>query len=365
MDTERYSRQLILPGFGLEAQNRLLEAKVLVVGAGGLGCPALQYLAAAGIGNIGIIDDDLVSLSNLHRQILYATTDVGRLKVDAAKEKLAGINPEVSISNYPVKIDRNNAIEIIKQYDFIFDGSDNFATRYLVNDACALLKKPLVFAAVSGYEGQIAIFNLADDEHRTTNYRDIFPVEPMAGEILNCAETGVLGVLPGIIGTMAAAEIIKLITGIGTPLINKLSQYNLLTCEHYNMSITPGNDYNLPKTEHEFLVSNINNPEAILPSYIEIDAEMLKSLQEQPSTLVVDVRERHEFPKITDANIFQAPMSNFVSLLESDLPQKNIVFLCQHGIRSVAAAEAFHEKYGAEKNIFSLKGGIVKWRNHF
>lgn len=365
MNLERYSRQIILKGFGEVAQQKLLAAKVLVIGAGGLGCPALQYLVAMGIGTIGIVDDDTISLSNLHRQVLYDTNDIGKMKVAVAAEKLKAINPDIDINTYPVWIDQNNILTLFKQYDFILDGTDNFESRYLINDACVLLKKPLIFAAVSGYEGQLAIFNVADDHQIHTNYRDLFPVPPNAGEIPNCEENGVLGALPGVLGTMAAAEATKLITNIGKPLINTLLHYNLLTQEQYKLQISPAKNYKLPTAEIEFLNMNYHNNCTLPEAYEEIDMAKLLVLKERASTRLIDVRERHEVPQLDPQVFSQIPMSELAHFLKSDIQEEHIVFLCQHGIRSVAAAERLSEKYGNAKKIYSLKGGIAKWRNHF
>lgn len=364
MEAERYNRQIILKGFGQEAQQRLAEAHVLVIGAGGLGCPALQYLAASGVGHIGIVDDDTVSLSNLHRQILFGTNDIGKPKVEVAVRRLKELNPEIKISAHSVRVQKANILGLLKEYDLIFDGTDNFESRYLINDACALLQKPLVFAAVSDYEGQLSVFNVKDAQNQSTNYRDFFPVQPGAGEIPNCAENGVLGVLPGIIGMMAAAEIIKLVTGIGKPLVNKLLHYNLLSQEQYEMSISPADNYLLPKTEQELLTIEYES-NCATTGYTEIDPIQMQALQNEGSAIVIDVRERHETP-LLNTNIFvQCPMSEFEAFLQKEIPEKNVIFLCQHGIRSIAAAEAFAEKYGNAKNVYNLKGGIVKWRDHF
>ena len=362
MNTERYQRQIILDGFGIESQQRLTEAKVLVIGAGGLGCPALQYLVAAGVGCIGIADHDVVELSNLQRQVLFGMDDIGLPKAEVAAKRLQQMNPETELILHPILVNRTNVIEIISGYDLIFDGTDNFESRYLINDACVLLKKPLVFAAVSGFEGQIAIFNVANEFDISTNYRDLFPVQPGANEVPNCAENGVLGVLPGIIGTMAAGEIIKLLTKIGKPLINKLLHYNLLSQEQYEINISPSDEYQKVTTEADLMNNNIGNP---IQSYLEIDAERMIELSKKDSTLIIDVRERHEFPRLNANTFQQVPMSEFDRFASSTIKADHIVLLCQHGIRSVAAAEKLHQKYGDTKRIYSLKGGIAKWRNHF
>lgn len=365
MDQERYSRQLILKGFGAEAQQKLIEARVLVLGAGGLGCPILQYLAAAGIGEIGMVDDDTVSLSNLHRQILFDTTDIGKPKVQVAAQKLRVMNPDISVKDYYIRLDKNNVLDIIESYDLVIDGTDNFESRYLINDACALMQKPLVFAAVSGFEGQLAIFNVKDKQGVATNYRDLFPIPPKAGEVQNCAENGVLGVLPGIIGTMAVAETIKLITGIGQPLINKLLHYHSLTHSQYELNILAGTNYDLPKSKADFLMMYNEQSGATASVFEEIDVEQMQLLQKQESVLVIDVREKHEFPILNKEVYQQVPMSEFGTFLQNNIEANQIVLLCQHGIRSVTAAELLHEKYGHTKKIYSLKGGISKWRNHF
>lgn len=362
MDIERYKRQIIIPEFGEKAQLKLENAKVLVIGAGGLGCPALNYLAAMGIGNIGIVDDDFVSLSNLHRQILYTTNDIGFPKAEIAAKRLTAINPMVRVTAHQTQIKKQNALEIIKDYDMIFDGTDNFESRYLINDACALLQKPLIFAAVSDFEGQLAIFNQEDENGRRCNYRDLFPVPPRKGTVKNCAENGVIGVLPGIIGTMAATELIKLFTGIGKPLVNKLLHYNALTCEQYCIQINEAHNYLAPKTEHDFLNWRYETEKLMEDGCKEIDDKQMSALQAKQSTLCIDVREFHEVPPLDPKVFKQVPMSELDSFLQEDILEKNIIIVCQHGIRSMAAAEAFQEKYGSKKHIYSLKGGVVKWK---
>lgn len=352
MEAGRYERQLILDGFGENAQSKLAKAKVLVIGAGGLGCPALQYLAAAGVGYLGLVDHDTIELSNLHRQILYTSADIGKQKASVAAGRLREMNPEIKIVCHATRIEKNNILQIFNAYDYVLDGSDNFGTRYLVNDACAQLKKPLIFVAVSGYEGQLAIFNVLDLNGTRTNYRDLFPIPPSPGEIPNCEENGVLGVLPGIIGSMAAAEAIKLITGIGKPLIGKLLHYNLLTNQQYEIKVLPGLGYTF-----EDLAQHT-------ATFTEIGIEALNLLRQQPSTLLIDVREVNEVPKLDPKVFTQVPMSSFDAYLQTEIQQNNIVLICQHGIRSVHAAEVLTEKYENTKNIYSLKGGIAKWHNY-
>jgi molybdopterin/thiamine biosynthesis adenylyltransferase/rhodanese-related sulfurtransferase len=364
MANERYSRQVILQGFGEQAQQRLSDARVVVIGAGGLGCPALQYLAGAGVGQIGIADGDSVSLSNLHRQPLFHTADVGKMKADVALERLAALNPEISINLHPVFINADNCLQMISGYHIVLDCSDNFSTRYLLNDACVLLDKPLIFAAVSGYEGQIGVFATDAITNKRTNYRDLFPVQPEQGEIANCEESGVIGVLPGIMGAMQAAEAIKLITDIGRPLINKLLSYNLLTQEFYEVLITPAptGSYSLPNNSSEFSKINYSGNNGVKSTeVVEIDIEQLQELIQSQSTSVIDVREVYELPVIAKIKSIQIPMSVFNKGSEKPLSGRNIVLICQHGIRSLAAGHILKEKYGKDKNVFSLKGGVARW----
>ena len=219
----RYHRQIILPDFGVAGQQKLKHAGVLVIGTGGLGIPNLQYLTAAGLGRIGLIDFDEVSLSNLQRQVLFGTDEVGRNKVETAIKKLKQLNPNVQFDGYPVKIDSGNAMELIGSYDLVVDGSDNLPTRYLVNDACVLLGKPLIYGAIFRFEGQVSVFNqLLPDGSRGPNYRDLFPTPTPPDMVPNCSEAGVFGALTGIVGSMQANEAIKVITGIGETLSGRL-----------------------------------------------------------------------------------------------------------------------------------------------
>lgn len=360
---ERYDRQLILKGFGAVAQDKLRHAKVLVIGAGGLGCPALQYLVAAGVGTVGLVDDDVVSLSNLHRQVLYETGDVGLKKVDVAAKKLAALNLEVAVIGYPFRLQNVEALTLFPQYDLVIDGTDNFASRYLINDACVLLRKPLVYGAVSQYQGQVAVFNLPGENDIAINYRHLFPEPPKDGEVANCAEAGVLGVLPGIIGTMQAAEAIKLITGIGKPLLNRLLTYDLLSNIFYEIETTATNQASMPTTREEFLAVNYVDVCAAAASTVkEIDAKTFHALRCHPSSLVIDVREEGELPLLKNISHKRMPLSNFEQEIKN-IREKTILLLCQHGKRSLLAAEMMKKEYGEEKEIYSLSGGVAKWSN--
>ena len=357
---ERYERQIALPQLGEAGQRKLLSAKILVVGAGGLGCPALQYLAGAGVGTIGIIDDDIVSLNNLHRQLLYSTEDIGFSKAGIAAKKIAALNPAINIYTYNTRLINAQALQLFPLYDIVLDCTDNFATRYLVNDACALLKKTLVFGAVNRFEGQVAIFNHCQaGNDMPSNYRDLFPVPPGEGEVMNCAEAGVLGVLPGIIGTMMANETIKLITGIGLPLVNKILLLNLLNYQQVIIDIQPGEAgaANLPLDETSFLHKDYIaacNP----PSVFSIGRERLFELLEDPQTLLVDVRELHETPSITQLPFIQIPLSSLRENFDK-FEKDTIILFCQSGKRSLQAAAILTEKFGDKKKIFSLQNGVT------
>ncbi len=292
---ERYTRQTMLPGMGIEGQQKLFQAKVLVVGAGGLGCPVLQYLAAAGVGTIGIADDDVVSLSNLHRQILYGTADIGRSKAIIAARQLALSNPDVNINQIDERITNLNAWQLFSDYDIIIDGSDNFSTRYLVNDACVLLGKPLVYGSVYRFEGQVGVFNV----NGSANYRDVFPQPPAEGEVPDCNDAGVLGVLPGVIGTLMATEAIKLITGIGSVLVNSLLTYHSLYNTFYTIEIEPGTaKTQLPRTREELEMTNYALTCFSKIEVATIDYQRFDQLLSAQAATFVDVRETGELPAI-------------------------------------------------------------------
>jgi molybdopterin/thiamine biosynthesis adenylyltransferase/rhodanese-related sulfurtransferase len=360
---DRYKRQIILKEFGESGQQKLLQSKVLVIGAGGLGCPALQYLAAAGVGTIGIVDDDVVSLTNLHRQILYSTLDIGFSKAEKAKHSLTRLNPDIYIIAYNERLTTKNATDILGAYDIVIDGTDNFATRYLLNDACVLLKKPLVYGAVSQFEGQVAVFNYPNEKGDTpVNYRDLFPNPPKEDEVLNCVEAGVLGVLPGIIGTMQANETIKLITGIGKALINSLFTYNALNNQVYEISLVANEASQLliPATKAEFEQMDYNWLCASPNLRFEIDGARFGQIMNTGTSVIIDVREVNESPKPTGFNYTQIPLSKFRNEILSIKGDPVIIF-CQTGKRSLQAAQMLFDTFGEAKTIYSLKGGILNW----
>ena len=362
---ERYHRQIILPEFGEEGQQKLLEAKVLVIGAGGLGCPALQYLAAAGIGTIGIIDDDVVSLNNLHRQVLYSVNDIGLSKAERAAHILQQLNPEIRIIPYHERFINQNALTLIDEFDIIIDGTDNFSTRYMINDACVLLNKPLVYGAISQFEGQVSVFNPQPlkGSKDGVNYRDLFPDPPKDGEVLNCAEAGVLGVLPGIIGTMMASETIKLITGIGEPLIDQMLTYNALNNQVYilNLSARENTRSLIPKNGKEFLKTDYEWLCAAPVNEAEIDANTFNKMIANKNVDVIDVRELHELPSVNEFEHTRIPLAQLAENT-SMIRAENIIAFCQSGRRSLQAAKILSGIFGKQKQIYSLRGGIIEWK---
>lgn len=349
---------MILPGFGLQAQEKLRAAKVLLVGVGGLGCPALQYLVGAGIGRIGLMDADTVSTSNLHRQLLFNESDTGRNKAQLAAEKMQLQNAEIIFEVLPYALSKQNALDCIGRYDLVIDGTDNFTAKYLINDACVLLGKPFIYGAASRYEGQLSVFNRQGGDTMSINYRDLFPQSPLRGEIQNCEEAGVLGALPGIIGTMQAAEAIKLITGLGNLLYGRLYTYDLLQASGYEIDLqknkqTPVIDKAFfEQTDYDM---SCNDAEDIP----EITVEEFRKLSAKPEVFVLDVREYHEYPKI-DFSDAQIPMSELQAVL-ANLPEKEICVICHLGIRSVYAAELIKAKRNL--TVYSLKGGLTAYFN--
>lgn len=359
---ERYQRQIMLRDFGEEGQQKLLRAKVLVIGAGGLGCPALQYLVAAGIGTIGILDDDVVALNNLHRQVLYSVDDIGLSKAERATHVLQRLNPEIKIIPYNERLTPRNALLIINGFDIIIDGTDNFSTRYMINDACVLLKKPLVYGAVFQYEGQASVFNYGQNEG-AANYRDIFPTPPKEDEVPSCAEAGVLGVLPGIIGTIMANETIKLITGLGKPLANQLLTYNALTNQVYQLTLSASKETRslIPENEAAFLQTDYIWLCTSSGSQLEIDSATFNSLIEKGKADVIDVREPTEVPIVNEFSNIKIPLAqlkDYTSLIKSD----TIITFCQSGKRSLQAAKILSAIFGDRKKVYSLRGGIIEWK---
>jgi len=357
---ERYHRQLILPEFGPLGQKRLEASKVLVVGAGGLGCPILQYLAAAGVGNIGIIDNDVVNVSNLHRQILFTLADVGRPKAEVAAYKISLLNPLIKVRNYSFQLTRENALDIFKEYDIIVDGSDNFPTRYLVNDACVICDKPLVYGSIYKFEGQVSVFN-ADrgGESRSANYRDLFPIPPSPSSVPSCNDIGVLGVSAGIIGCIQANETIKLLAQIGKPLIEKLF---ILDALHFTSHII-----GYRKRNHTPITSLIdyehfcNQHADSSSSDVSISPTQLHQLILEDSNIyLVDVRQEIEYNygSISSKNI---ALENLVENIPTIPTENKIIVFCKSGKRSKKALKILVEN--GYINVAYLAGGLTAYRN--
>lgn len=340
-EKERYSRHLILEGFGEEAQLKLKSARLLVIGAGGLGCPALLYLSAAGIGSIGIMDGDVVNESNLQRQVLFSNQDIGRKKSEVAKEKLSQQNPFISFETYTENITKENALQIIRNYDVVVDASDNFATRYLINDACVILNKPFIYGAIYKYQGQVSVFNY----DKGPTYRCLFPSPPETGEVPGCGETGVIGILPGVIGTMQANEAIKIITGIGEPLTGRLFTINLLTME---------TDYfEFEAEERNQAITQLGNydSECRLNS---IHINELNKLKKTQTVQIIDVREKAEY-ELKNLNGINIPLTLLKEKLNEINPDILTVVHCKSGIRSQKAIEIILKNYPAIE-IYNLTG---------
>lgn len=357
---ERYARHYALSGFGFEGQQKLQKAKVLVIGAGGLGCPVLQYLAASGIGTIGIVDHDVISISNLQRQTLYSTDDVGKKKVEVASQRLQQLNPEIKINIYPLELTAKNAWEIIFEYEIIVDCSDNFAARYLINDACVLLKKPLIFGAIYKYEGQVAVFNANPKIGNSKNYRHLFPNPPKPEEVQNCNEVGVLGVLPGMIGMMQGNEVIKLIVGLGEILDGKLLTFNMLNCEIFTLDISNESSVEnlIPKNREAFELTDYNFLCGISSKNIEdLSLDNFMERMSDSNTLTIDVREIGELPK-ADFEHIRIPLSELKDKF-SEIKNENLILFCQSGKRSLKAAEILLGHFGNQKKISHLKCGIT------
>ena len=356
----RYQRHLTLPGFGEVAQLKLKAARVLIIGAGGLGCPALQYLAAAGVGTLGIVDDDRVSRSNLQRQILYADADVGQVKAVAAAARLTAMNPDIKCVAHATRLTVENALKLIGQYDLVLDGSDNFATRYLVNDACVLTGKPLVYGALYTFQGQASVFNFEGGP----TYRCLFPEPPNPQDAPNCSEIGVLGVLPGMVGVIQATEVIKVLTGIGEPLVGKLLIFDAL-----QMSQTVVRFKRVPEvadvTELKEIVYKCSVASAEYTSE-EVTPEGLRlQLQAGSSSLqVIDVRESWE-RALCKLDSVHVPLGSILDQT-ADLAVLGVIadlptcVYCKGGVRSMKALQVLKSHYGFSE-IKSLAGGIVGW----
>ncbi len=360
----RYSRHLIMPEVGMDGQLKLKQAKVLLIGAGGLGAPLGLYLAAAGVGKLGLVDFDVVDFTNLQRQVTFSSTDVGRPKLEAAKERLSGLNPEIQIDTYETKLTSQNALDILREYDIVVDGTDNFPTRYLVNDACVLLGKPNVYGSIFRFEGQATIFGYPGGPC----YRCLYPEPPPPGLVPSCAEGGVLGVLPGIVGAIQAMETIKLILGSGGHLVGRLLVFDALAMRFRELKLRKNPECPVCG-EHRTITELIDYeefcgirgeeapaPQAQVP---EIAPRELKArLDRGDNVFILDVREPHEY-KICNLSGYLIPLGELARRAHELDSSREIVAHCRSGKRSAEAVE-FLRKAGFRK-VWNLKGGILAW----
>ena len=363
---QRYSRHLILPEVGLEGQKRLKAASVLCIGTGGLGSPLLLYLAAAGIGNIGIVDFDIVDSSNLQRQVIHGTSWVGKPKIESAKNRIHEINPNCQVDLYETRLSSENALDILKSYDVIVDGTDNFPTRYLVNDACVLLDKPNVYGSIFRFEGQATVFNYEGGP----NYRDLYPEPPPPGMVPSCAEGGVLGILPGMIGVIQATETIKIVLGKGRTLSGRLLLYNSLDMTFRELKLRPNPirpiiekliDYEkfcgIPQAQAQEVDSKMLIP--------EMTVQDLKQLldSEADDFVLIDVRNPHEYEIARIPGSVLVPLSDIeqgpgVTKIKELMNNRRLIAHCKMGGRSAKALDILKENDIEGTN---LKGGITAW----
>lgn len=366
-EVKRYSRHLIMPEVGVDGQEKLKAGSVLCIGAGGLGSPAALYLAAAGVGRIGIVDFDVVDFSNLQRQIIHGTPDVGRSKLASAKDRLLGLNPLVTIDTYETALSSKNALDLFKPYDVILDGTDNFPTRYLVNDACVLLGKPNAYGSIFRFEGQASVFATKNGPC----YRCLYPEPPPPGLVPSCAEGGVLGVLPGVIGTIQATEAVKLIMGIGEPLIGRFLIYDALKMKFRELKLKKDADCPMCGThptvtaliDYKQFCGIVPEPEPVMSAgdnETEIGViELKRKMDAKEPFFLLDVREPNEY------QIGKIPGSTLIPLGEvprrhQEIPKdKEIIVHCKMGGRSAKAA-AFLRQEGF-KSVKNLTGGILDW----
>ncbi|MFT4761691.1 MAG: molybdopterin/thiamine biosynthesis adenylyltransferase/rhodanese-related sulfurtransferase [Paraglaciecola sp.] len=359
-EQNRYARHFSIPEFGVTAQERLKKSSVLVVGAGGLGSPTLLYLAAAGVGHIGIVEFDIVDDSNLQRQVLYTTEDIGKSKAQTAKKRLKALNPFIEITLHETKLTTKNALEIISRYDIVADGTDNFPTRYLVNDACVLAGKVNVYASIFRFEGQVAVFNFLQKEGtRSANYRDMFPAPPPPGMVPSCAEGGVLGVLPGIIGSMQASEVIKILTSVGEPLVNLFFMMDVASFSMRTLKIKRNFKINITQLLDYELFCGIS--ESNLKTEVkEITVSELKEIINQKADFqLIDVREDFEY-ELSNIGGELIPSGSILDNEQQVSRIKKVVIICRSGARSATTIEQL-QALGSFDNLYNLKGGMLAW----
>jgi len=365
-DYARYSRHLILPEVGLEGQKRLKAAKVLCVGTGGLGSPLLLYLAAAGVGHIGIVDFDVVDSSNLQRQVIHGTSWVGKPKIESAKNRIHEINPHCQVELYNIQLSSENALDIIRPYDIVVDGTDNFPTRYLVNDACVLLDKPNVYGSIFRFEGQATVFNYEGGP----NYRDLYPEPPPPGMVPSCAEGGVLGILPGIIGVIQATETVKIILGKGQTLSGRLLLYNSLDMKFRELKLRPNPERPIIEKLIDYqqfcgIPQAKAMEEATQSTIAEMTVKDLKTLLDSGADdfLLLDVRNPHEYEIAQIPGALLVPLPDLengtgIPKVQEALGNKRLIAMCKLGGRSMKALAILKEKGMEGTNV---KGGITAW----
>ncbi|EHD22216.1 MULTISPECIES: molybdopterin-synthase adenylyltransferase MoeB [Brenneria] len=362
-DIARYSRHLLLPEVGVEGQQRIRSARVLLVGTGGLGAPVALYLAAAGIGTIGIVDFDFVEVSNLQRQIIHGTRDIDRPKVASAKDRIKAINPGVEVVTYNTQLNSGNALDIIREYDIVVDGTDNYPTRYLINDACVLLGKPNVYGSIFQFEGQASVFYAKEGPC----YRCLYPAPPPPGLVPSCAEGGVVGVLPGIIGTIQAAEVIKLVVGGSDSLIGRLLLFDVWQMKQRELQLEKDADCPICGA-HPSIHQLIDYDEfcGLKPSTEEEPIESMTALElkawldDGKPLQLIDIREPHEraIVKFPDAKVI--PLGQIIRRIDEFDPAVDAVFLCKIGQRSIFAIRALQHA-GYKGRLLNLKDGINAW----
>ncbi|MFN7139077.1 MAG: molybdopterin-synthase adenylyltransferase MoeB [Limisphaerales bacterium] len=365
-EIRRYSRHLILPEVGMAGQRKICSTSVLCIGAGGLGSPIAMYLAAAGVGKIGIVDFDVVDFSNLQRQIIHGTDDVGRPKAESAKESINGINPNVEVVIHNTRISSENALDIIKDYDIVVDGTDNFPTRYLTNDACVLLKKPNVYGSIFRFEGQASVFA---PHLGGPCYRCLYPEPPPPGMVPSCAEGGVLGVLPGIIGCIQATEILKLALGKGSSLVNRLMLYNALDMKFRELKLRRdpkcpicGDNPTIKELiDYEVFCGIPQEPVAANGNPDEVDVQEMKRALDNPNLgiKVVDVRDPDEYEIAHIKGVPQIPLGSLPQRFTELDPNQTIYLHCKSGKRSMKALDFLRQQ--GFKYVKSVKGGIEAW----
>ncbi len=360
----RYARHISLPEIGIKGQEKLKTSSVACIGTGGLGSPLLIYLAAAGIGRIGIVDFDVVEYSNLQRQIIHTTNSIGLLKTDSAKQQILKINPSCRVDLFNQKLTSSNALEILRSYDVICDCSDNFPTRYLINDACLILKKPNIYGSIARFEGQVSVFNLKKD---SPNYRDLIPTPPPQELIPSCSQAGVMGILPGIIGTIQAAEAIKIITNIGYPLNGRLLIFNALQMRFKELTLkSKKENRNINKLiDYQSFCSEVTVKNEVACNIQGISTKELKILLSQSSKeiLLIDVRDQNEYNQCSIKGAKLIPLStiesgeaiNEIKILTAN---KNLYVFCKSGKRSLRALKHLN-KFGIRG--INIEGGIEAW----